>query len=70
MSNADHWITTRVTKARKRHPSVTEAVSDRIDQLLAGELSERQLPPTELTSVARALIADMVSAPPKAEAKQ
>jgi len=41
-----------------------------MDQLLKGLLSERLLPSTELTSVARALIADMVPAPPKAEVKQ
>lgn len=70
MSIDDHWITTRITKARKRHPLVTEAVSARIDQLLTGQLSERQLPSTTLTSVARALIVDMIPAPPKAEAKQ
>lgn len=70
MSNDDHWITTRITEARKCHPLVTEAVSARIDQLLTGQLSERQLPSTELTSVAMALLEDMVPAPPKAEAKQ
>jgi hypothetical protein len=70
MSNDDHWITTRITKARERHPLVTDAASARIDQLLTGQLSERQLPATELTSVAIALIADMVPASSKAEAKQ
>jgi len=70
MSNDDHWITTRITKARKRHPLVTEVVCARIDQLLTGQFSERQLPSTALTSVARALIVDMVPAPPKTEANQ
>jgi hypothetical protein len=70
MSNDDHWITTLISEARKRHPLVTEAVSARMDQLLTGQLSERPLPSTDLASVARALLADMVPAPPKAEAKQ
>lgn len=70
MSNDVQWITARITEARKGHDSVTEAVSARIEQLLNGQLSERQLPPTELTRVARALIADMAPAPPKAEAIQ
>ena len=70
MSNDDHWITTRISEARKHHPLVTEVVSDRIDKLLNGQLSEGQLTSTELTSLARKLIADMVLAPPKAEAMQ
>lgn len=60
----------RITEARRSHSLVTEAVSARMEELLKGELSERQLPPLELTKVARALIEDMVPAPPKAEAKQ
>jgi hypothetical protein len=48
---------------------VTEAASARIESLLKGQLSDRQLTTTELTNVARDLIANMVPAPPKAEAK-
>ncbi len=70
MSNDVQWITARIIEARKLHASATEAVSARIEQLLKGPLSERQLPPTELTRVAGALIADMVPAPPKAEPMQ
>jgi len=70
MSNNDQWITIRVAEAREHHPLVTEAVSARIGPLLNGELSERTLPPTRLTAVAKALIADMALAPPKAEATQ
>lgn len=70
MSNDVQWITARITEARKLHASVTEALSARIEQLLNGPLSERQLPSTELTIIAKALLADMVPAPPKGEAKQ
>jgi hypothetical protein len=70
MSNDDHWITTRITDALQRHPLVTEAVSARVDQLLTGQLSERQLPSTELASLAKALIEDMVPAPLAVDAKQ
>lgn len=66
MSNDDNWITNRSIEARDRSLLVTEAVSARIDQLLKGQLSERQLPSTELARVAKALIADMVPTPPKA----
>lgn len=70
MSPDDPWIFARVSESRKHHPLVTEAVSTRIDKLLKGQLSEGQLTSPELTSVARDLIADMVPAPPKLEAKQ
>ena len=70
MSNEVHWITARVAEARKRHASVTDAVSVRIEKLLKGQLSQRQLPAGELSSIAGALIADMDPASPKAETKQ
>ena len=70
MSNDAQWVTARITEARKVHDSVTEAVSARIEDLLKGELSERQLTEKELKGVARALIADMITAPPKAKAAQ
>ncbi len=67
MSNDEHWVTTRIAEVRKHHPLVTEAVFDRIGQLLKGPLSERQLPSAERKSVAAALITDMVPDLPKAE---
>ena len=67
MSNEEHWVTTRITEVSKLHPLVTEAVLDRIDQLLKGPLSERHFPAGERKSVAAALITDMVPDPPKAE---
>jgi len=38
-------------------------------ELLKGQLTEQQLSQKDLTSVARALIADMGPAPPKTDAK-
>ncbi len=70
MPNEEHWVTTRITKVKKGHPLVTEAVLDRIGQLLKGPLSERQLPSAELKSIAGTLIGDMVPVPPKPEATQ
>ena len=67
LSNHDHWITTRITETKQLHPLVTEAVLDRIGQLLKGPLSERQVPAGERKSVAAALITDMVPDLPKAE---
>ena len=70
MSNEEHWATNGITAVKQLHPLVTEAVLDRIGQLLRGPLSERQLPSAQLKSVAGTLIEDMVPAPPKPEATQ
>jgi hypothetical protein len=67
MSSNDLWITTRITEARKNNPSVTNAASARIEELLGSGLSERQFTPKELKSTAAALIADMASISPKAK---
>ncbi len=67
MSTDSSWITTLIAKARKHHPSMPGAVSTRIEGLLDGQLSERQLTPAELKSAAAALIADTVPVPPKAK---
>ncbi len=70
MPTDDLWITARITQSHKLYPSVTEAVSTRLQQLLKGQLSERQLTQAELGAVAKALIDDMAPASPKAEPKQ
>jgi hypothetical protein len=70
MTNDFGWITARITEARKGHVFVTDAVSARMTELLSGQLTERQLTPTELISVAEELIAHMVPPTPKAEVKQ
>jgi hypothetical protein len=64
------WIKKRVTEAQKRNESVTEAVSDRIEKLLSGDLSERLLSPARLATMAKALIEDMFPAPSVTETKQ
>jgi len=70
MPTDDHWVTTRITEARTRYPLVTEGVSSRMEELLKGQLSEQQLSKRDLMSVAKALIADMMPAPPKTDAKR
>ena len=64
------WISTRVTKAREQHPSVTDAVSDLMAGLLKGELSERQISKLDLTKLAKELIMAMASTSPEKDAKQ
>jgi hypothetical protein len=70
MPTDDHWIRTRITEARTRHPLVTEAVSSRVAEVLEGRLNEQQLAQKELASLAKDLIADMVREPPKADSKR
>ena len=69
MSSDDNWIAIRTTEAWTSHPLVTDAVTARMAELLKGQLSEQQLSRADLTSIANAFIADMVSAPPKADTK-
>jgi hypothetical protein len=70
MPTDDLWIRARIADARECHPSVTEAVLARLQELLKSKLSERQFSQMELESVAKLLIEDMAPASPKAEAKQ
>jgi hypothetical protein len=65
-----HWITARISDAKKRHESVTEAVTVRMEKLLSGELSERSLSSAKLTSIAKELIADMTPTSLKKETKR
>lgn len=69
MSADNAWIMTRITEARSSHPSVTEVVSARMKELLSSHFASRQLSQLELANVAKALIADMVAAPPEPRAK-
>ena len=57
------WISARVAEAWKSHTSITDAVSARIQELLSGQLSERQLTSREFSSLAAELIADMTPDP-------
>ncbi len=66
MSAHSPWAATLIAEAQKLHPSVTGAVSTRIEGLLDGQLSERLLTPAELRSAAVALIAD-TAVPPETE---
>lgn len=70
MSNEAEWITARINEARKDYPSVTKAVLSRIEKLLSGKLSEKQLTLTEFTSVAESLINEMNDDVQATETKQ
>lgn len=62
MSSEDHWITARVSEARARHTSVTEAVSSRIAEELKGKFGDQPVSQKDITTLANQLIADMSSA--------
>ena len=64
------WVRSRIAEAQKRHESVTEAATVRMEKLLSGDLSERPLSSAKLTTIAKAFIDDMVPAPSETEAKQ
>ena len=66
----DHWFIARLSEIRNQFPLVTEAISVRLQELLKGQLSERQLTQLELRNIAKTFIKDMAPASPKAEAKK
>lgn len=70
MSNDTEWITVRINEAKKLNMSVIPAVPTKLEELLKGILSERQLTPKELISVADELIGVVVTASKKQEGQQ
>jgi hypothetical protein len=69
MSNNDNWIRARISEARAIYQLVTQSVSDRMDELLNGQLSKRPLSKAELTSIAKELIEGMGPVSAKTEGK-
>ena len=66
-ANVDQWVSNLIDKARDSHPLVNEDVLKRIEQLLKGQISERNLTQTNLKSVATQLLLDMVPKQPDPE---
>lgn len=64
------WIKPRIAEAKADHPLVTQSVVARIEELLNGPLSDREFSKGDLTRIAKELISEMASVPPRAEAKQ
>jgi len=60
MPSDSEWIAGKVANARTDQPLVTDAVADHIEDLLKGQLMERQLPKKEIGNAAKELIARMV----------
>jgi len=63
------WIKPRIAEAKAGIPLVTQPVLVRVEELLKGELSERELAKGDLASIAKELIVEMASLSPQAEAK-
>ena len=66
-NSADQWISSLLKAARKNNPLVVDGVFARLEGLLKGQISERDLPPTHLKAVATQLIGDMVPKPLESE---
>lgn len=64
------WITIRITKIRSNHPTVTETVSAKMEEMLKDQLSERQLSRKEVVSLAQELIESMLPSSPVVETKK
>ncbi len=67
MAKNQSWVEECIEKARKSHPGVSEAVFDRLRELLTRKQCERALHGADIAIAAKALIADMAtSSKPKA----
>ena len=68
--NDDQWVSSLLRAARKDNPLVADSVFARLELLFEGQLTERDLTPTNLKAVATQLIGDMVPKPPEPEETQ
>ena len=59
-NNGNQWVSSLLETSLKINPLVTQGVIDRLEILLNGQISERDLTPTNLKAIAEQLIADMV----------
>ena len=57
---SDQWVSAILKTARQNNPLVANGVFDRLELLLKGQISERDLTPTNLKAVATQLIGDML----------
>ena len=67
MDSGVHWVSSILKAARKDNPLVADRVFARLENLLEGQLSERDLSPANLKAVANQLIGDTVPTLPETE---
>ena len=68
--SGDQWVSSLLEAAKKDNLMVADGVVARLEILLEGQLSERDLTPTNLKAVATQLIGDTVPKPPEPEETQ
>lgn len=66
----ENWPKKRTAEAKANHLTITDAVSTRMEKLLAGQLSDRRLTASELKAVSMELLRAMVPLRSNPEAKQ
>jgi len=67
---SDDWIKRRIVEANGDPPLVAPQVVSRVEGLLNGQLSERELSRGDITKVARELLAAMSPVPCEADAER
>ena len=70
VDRGDQWVSSLLKAARKDNPLVADSVFARLEILFEGQLTERDLTPTNLKTVATQLIGDTVPKPPEPEETQ
>jgi hypothetical protein len=59
MAKDEPWISKRLQECKEEHASVTDAVVNRLQALLEGDLGERALTQGELSATAGQLMGDL-----------
>ena len=68
--SGDQWIPSLLKSARENNPLVADGVFAKLETLLKGQISERDLTPTNLKTIATQLIEDMVTKLPEPKETQ
>ena len=66
-SDQQDWITRRIADSKAAHSTITDAVVNRIETVLRGNLQESSLSTTYLNTLAKNLLKDMLPLQPKPE---
>lgn len=69
MSSETHWTNTPIRQAGEAHPEVPFAISEKLEELLAGPFSERELSKGDKTNYADQLLRLMEPDPTDTEAE-
>lgn len=69
-SSGDQWLSSLLDEARNKHHCLPDSLFDDLEIVLSGEITERDLTPRILKTLATRLIGAMVPDPPEPEEEE